>query len=98
VKSQEIYSQNGERYIGKKKFPRKIMIREAKLYHAVSTARYHGLTRQPNSLGPVEGREDLVWKDAVRSSGVYQEMPVEVLIQHVDQLPGGDRVDPPRAG
>jgi hypothetical protein len=58
VKSQEVYSQNGERYIGKKKFPRKIMIRETKLYQAVSTSRYHGLTRQPNSLGSVEGRED----------------------------------------
>jgi hypothetical protein len=50
VKFQEINTQNGKRYIGKKKFPRKILILEPKLYQAVSPARY-GLTRWAKQLG-----------------------------------------------
>jgi hypothetical protein len=38
-----------------------------------------------------------MWKDAVRSSSVHEETPVGNLIQHVDQLPGGDGIEPPRA-
>ena len=38
-----------------------------------------------------------MWKDAVGSTSVHEEMPVGNLIQHVDQLPGGDGVKPPRA-
>ncbi len=38
-----------------------------------------------------------MWKDAVRSPCVHEDMPVGNLIQHVDQLPGGDGVEPPRA-
>ena len=38
-----------------------------------------------------------MWQDAVGSSSVHEKTPVGNLIQHVDQLPGGDRVEPPRA-
>jgi hypothetical protein len=38
-----------------------------------------------------------MWKDAVGSTRVHEETPVGNLIQHVDQLPGGDGVKPPRA-
>ncbi len=38
-----------------------------------------------------------MWKDAVRSSSVHEETPVGDLIQHVNQLPGGDGFEPPRA-
>jgi hypothetical protein len=40
VKSQEVYIQNGERYICQKKFLRKILILEAKLHQEISPARY----------------------------------------------------------
>ncbi len=33
-----------------------------------------------------------MWEDAVGSTGVHEETPVRGLVQHVDQLPGGDRV------
>jgi hypothetical protein len=38
-----------------------------------------------------------MWQDAVGSSSVHEKTPVGNLIQHVDQLPGGDGVEPPRA-
>ncbi len=38
-----------------------------------------------------------MWKDAARSSSVHEETPVGNLIQHVDQLPNGDRVESPGA-
>ena len=38
-----------------------------------------------------------MWKDAVRSSSVHEETPVGDLIQHVNQLPSGDGVEPPWA-
>jgi len=38
-----------------------------------------------------------MWQDAVGSSSVHEKTPVGNLIQHVDQLPGGDGVKPPRA-
>jgi hypothetical protein len=38
-----------------------------------------------------------VWEDAVGTSGVHEEMPVGMLVQHVDQLPGGHGVELPQA-
>jgi len=38
-----------------------------------------------------------VWKDAVGCTRVHKITPVITAVHHVDQEPGGDGVEPPRA-
>jgi hypothetical protein len=40
----------------------------------------------------------MVWEDAVGSTGVQKETPVGDLVLHLDPLPCGYGVEPPRAG
>jgi hypothetical protein len=94
--SQKINTQYGESYICQKKFPRKILILESKLHQAVSPAGYE-LTCRAKQLGTRGRQRRTVWKDAVGGTGIHEETPICYLVQHVDQLPGGDGVEPPWA-
>jgi hypothetical protein len=38
-----------------------------------------------------------MYQDAVAGTCVHQETPFRVLVQHVDQLPRGDSLEPPLA-
>jgi hypothetical protein len=94
VGCQKINFQYRKSNICQKKFPRKILILESQLRQAVSPAR-NELTCRAKQLGTCGRQIRTVWKDAVGGTGIHEETPVQYLVQHVDQLPGRDSVEPP---